>query len=249
MAFISIAPALLGESTRGTGAASSGTVKQLENTWRSTGNAPYRVLSHSTRSSWPPGHSLAMGHGMGLLRACGASLSSGKGWSRLLGTKLRDFPSSHHPLSLPILQLWHAVPGWQMVAPCRGVGHTCPTAQGTHQGSYPRMHRRCPSLRPGPRADLGLQPQSNSLPSLCPGTAAAPPTLPSPSPRPRPWPAPRWHGAAGAVVLQTFCLHGDFPSPHGAAGVKPKTGLFGCLSRLRADCPSLFPLGIIYPEL
>lgn len=56
---------------------------------------------------------------------------------------------------------------------------------------------------------------------------------------------------AAAVVeeLQTFCLHGDFPSPLGAAAARAKSGLFGCRSRLRADCPALFPLAIIHPGL
>lgn len=39
VAFLSIAPAQLWGSTTGTGAASLGTVKQLENTWCSAGNA------------------------------------------------------------------------------------------------------------------------------------------------------------------------------------------------------------------
>ena len=51
MAFLSIVPALLGESTTGTSAASSGTVKQLENAWHSAGNAPCTDLPCSNLCS------------------------------------------------------------------------------------------------------------------------------------------------------------------------------------------------------
>lgn len=50
---------------------------------------------------------------------------------------------------------------------------------------------------------------------LQPGAAASPRSARPPSRR----------GRGGEP--QTFCLHGDFPSPLGAAAAKPKSGLFG----------------------
>lgn len=129
-----------------------------------------------------------------------------------------------HAVALCVPAPWHGDPWGLLSWDARGV--PLAPARATHQRGAP-----------APDQPLSL---------LCPGTAAAPSPPMAPSPA---LTAPRWHGAAEAAVLQTFCLHGDFPSPHGAAGLKPKTGLFGCLSRLWADCSSLFPLGIIYPGL
>lgn len=102
-----------------------------------------------------------------------------------------------------------------------------------------------PSVIPGCAGGATARPEGPALGqprSLgLPGGAAAPEP-----PMGRAGPAV---AAAVAAEPQTFCLHGDFPSPLGAAAAKPKSGLFGCRGRLRADCPALFPLAIIHPEL
>lgn len=79
MAFPCTAPALLGESTAGTGAASSGTQKQLKNTWHNAGNA--LCMDLPCVQLLVPRAFTGTGHGLGVLRA---------------------FSSPLHPLSLPV---------------------------------------------------------------------------------------------------------------------------------------------------
>lgn len=199
MAFLSTAAALLGGNTTDTGTASSGTVKQLENTWCSAGNA---LRMDRFASFNPILLSPKIFFGDRPRDSAAGSLSTvseqWQGLEQALETKPRAFPSNHHPLSLPGFWLWRAVrpSPWgalgMLITPA-GAMHPllqswsnplpslCPVTTAVPQLSH--CHRPIPS--PGrPRGGMGQPRRRCCRLSVCTGTSRPRTTLPARNQRP-----------------------------------------------------------------